>query len=376
MNPSLALKDRRFNAEKIHYLADLFKKAHPQFQADIFVRQVLNSLPKLELKERIFHIRDTLTNHLPDDFTIALKIILKALPDELDPTKTDDDFGDFIIAPLSYFVAYHGKQEKHLQISLNALAEITKRFSCEDAIRYFINQYPKQSFNFLKEMAKSSSYHQRRLASESLRPKLPWCLKLDFDYQKSIQILDILYFDNTRYVVRSVANHLNDIAKIDENLVIKTLKKWYQQNKQANNKEWDFLIKHALRTLVKQGNQPALNLLGFTQQPCFKINNFKLKVKNLILGEYLEFSFNLHAQQAQKLIIDYQINYPNPNRKQSKKVFKIKQLTIKNQQIIHLKKRHLFKKMSTKKLYSGTYQITLQINGGLQNKHTFNLQVD
>jgi len=63
--------------------------------------------------------------------------------------------------------------------------------------------------------SKSENYHHRRLASEGSRQKLPWCQKINLDYKKTIKILDNLYFDESRYVTRSVANHLNDISKID-----------------------------------------------------------------------------------------------------------------------------------------------------------------
>ena len=48
----------------------------------------------------------------------------------------------------------------------------------------------------------------------------PWAKKLNIDYKIPLSLLDRLYTDNTRYVTRSVANHLNDIAKIDPDLVI------------------------------------------------------------------------------------------------------------------------------------------------------------
>jgi 3-methyladenine DNA glycosylase AlkC len=46
------------------------------------------------------------------------------------------------------------------------------------------------------------------------------------DYKRTIEILDNLYFDKSRYVTRSVANHLNDISKIDGDLVVDVLEKW------------------------------------------------------------------------------------------------------------------------------------------------------
>jgi 3-methyladenine DNA glycosylase AlkC len=112
----------------------------------------------------------------------------------------------------------------------------------------------------MKEWAKSEHYHQRRLASEGTRPSLPWAIKVNLDYKKPIEILDVLYCDNTRYVTRSVANHMNDISKRDASLVLDTLRKWKNSKKQ-NKKEMDFIISHSLRTLVKDGNREALNLL-------------------------------------------------------------------------------------------------------------------
>lgn len=152
--------------------------------------------------------------------------MLDALPPILDPTKNDDDFGDFILAPLSDFVAQHGATEEHLDSSLAALGEITKRFSAEFAIRIFINAFPERSLEFLNECAGDANYHVRRLASEGTRPTLPWSGKISIDYHEPLPILDKLYRDPTRFVTRSVANHLNDIAKVDPDLVISMLKRW------------------------------------------------------------------------------------------------------------------------------------------------------
>jgi 3-methyladenine DNA glycosylase AlkC len=366
MSEKFSLKDELFNPHKVEYLAGLIKKAYPAFEDDNFIKNIVKKLPKLELKQRIFWITDNITLYLPDDFTRAIDIILQSLPPELDATKTDDDFGDFIFAPFGYFVVNNGCNDAHLELSLYALSEITKRFTVEDAIRYVINAYPQQSFAFMQKMAISTHYHQRRLASEGLRPKLPWCIGLDFEYQRAIQILDMLYYDKTRFVVRSVANHLNDIAKIDANLVVQTLTKWQQQDKQQDSKQWQFLVKHSLRTLVKKGDTNALQFLGFNPHPRVHITHFCIKNNTINLGDYLEFSFTITG--CEKLIIDYQIHYPN----NTKKVFKIKQLHLKNTQ--HITKKHLFKAMTTKKLYSGLHTIQLQINGKLMDTQEFFLQ--
>ena len=80
-----------------------------------------------------------------------LHILVQALPEELDPDKTDDDFGDFILSPLAYLVAKKGQNSRDLADSLKALGEMTKRFSVEYSIRYFLNSFPTETFEKIEE---------------------------------------------------------------------------------------------------------------------------------------------------------------------------------------------------------------------------------
>ena len=67
---------------------------------------------------------------------------------------------------------------------------------------------------------RNDHYHVRRLASEGIRPKLPWSQKTILKPGDAGPILDILFSDSTRFVTRSVANHLNDISKTDPDFVL------------------------------------------------------------------------------------------------------------------------------------------------------------
>ncbi len=241
-----------FNAFKVQKIASEIKVVYPEFQEKKFEEEVCCKFPELELKGRIYHIKDMLRLYLPKEYMSAVGILLRSLPKELDPAKSDDDFGDFIYAPYSEYIASYGCCDEHLDLSLQALREMTKRFSVEFAIRDFINHYPQETFVMLASCCVSDNYHERRLVSEGLRPKLPWAKKLTLYHRESLMHLDKLFYDNTRYVTRSVANHLNDIAKIDAPLVIATLKRWKASGKQ-DNKEMNFIISHALRTLFKAG---------------------------------------------------------------------------------------------------------------------------
>jgi 3-methyladenine DNA glycosylase AlkC len=66
----------------------------------------------------------------------------------------------------------------------------------------------------------------RRLVSEGSRPRLPWGLQLKSliqDPSPTLPLLRALQDDPSEYVRRSVANHLNDIAKDHPALVAQWL---------------------------------------------------------------------------------------------------------------------------------------------------------
>ena len=252
-----SLKDELFNEGKVRYLAGLFGGT---IDGARFVDEVMAKLPALELKARISHISEVLAGHLPDDFAEAAAVVEAALPAPLDPSLRDDDFGDFIFSPLGAYVAANGLDE--LEVALPLLKEITKRFSVEFDLRHFINAHPKAVMAALGRWAEDENYHVRRLVSEGTRPVLPWGVKVGLTLDAPIGLLDRLYYDKTRFVTRSVANHLNDITKKDPDLVLDTLARWRDEGRQVAA-ELDWLERHALRTLVKKGHVGALERLGY-----------------------------------------------------------------------------------------------------------------
>ena len=85
MAKNYSLKDQLFNAEKVGYLAGLFRNNDPSFDPE-FEARCLSRFPDLELKGRIAWIAECLIPALPDHFTAASDVIEAALPPPLDPT--------------------------------------------------------------------------------------------------------------------------------------------------------------------------------------------------------------------------------------------------------------------------------------------------
>lgn len=355
-----SLKDHLFNETKVTYLANLLEKNIKDFNKEKFIKEICEKFSELELKQRINHIAFILAKYLPKDFEEASKIIIKSLPKELDPNNTDNDFWDFIFAPLWVFVEKNWISEKYLDISLNTLEELTKRFSMESSIRVFINKHEEKTLEKVILWSKSDNYHVRRLASEWTRPKLPWAEKINLDYKKTIEILDNLYHDKTRYVTRSLANHLNDISKIDFELVLTTLQKWEKDWKQVKE-EFEFIKKHSLRTLVKDWNKETLAYM-WLQKAQVNIFKFKNEKKEINIWEKLSFEIDLLSNENQEVIIDYIVHFLNSKNKYWKKVYKIWKYKLEKEQTLNIIKSHLFDNFSTRTLYKWIHKIELQIN--------------
>jgi hypothetical protein len=176
-------------------------------------------------------------------------------------------------------------------------------------------------------------------------------------------------------VVRSVANHLNDISKIDPGFVVECLKKWKSTGKQSA-KEMDYLMNHALRTLIKKGHEESLALIGFKQTPQIIIKEIRVEKNKIKLGESINFSITLEALEEESILVDYKVIYPMASGKTSEKVFKLKKINVKKYEVVTINKKHVFKEMTTKKLYTGNYELLVQINGSLHKGFKFYLDVD
>lgn len=377
MAEKFSLKDHLFNKDKVVYLASLFKSADQSFKDKEFVAEVMKELPSLELKERIKLIARVLSSYLPTDYKKATALIVRSLPPPLDPSKSDDDFGDFIFAPLGEYVVINGHEAERLQISLDTLRELTMRFSMEDSVRYFLRNFKAETLSVMAKWAQDDNYHVRRLVSEGTRPLLPWSGRVPLTSLETLPLLNKLYTDKTRYVTRSVANHLNDIAKSDPDLVIKTLQTWQKQAKQ-DQAELLWMTKHALRTLVKRGHQEALALLGYSGGEVEMVNfNLADNKKEITFGQTLEIELELKCRGEGDLLIDYIVHFKKKNGSLAPKVFKWKMIPGKVDIVLKLSKRHTLKADATTfTLYPGQHVIEVQINGQVQERKIYFVLTD
>lgn len=235
-----------FGKNLAELLSEKIIQVYPEFDTQDFISNVETSIINKTYTQRIALIAEQLKGHLPVGYNEALNILLSILGDE-NPNQTGMFKYYYWIMPIGKFIQEYGLDD--FDLSIKGIEEVTKRNTGEYAIRPFIRHYPDKSIEVMEKWAKSSSFHLRRLASEGLRPKLPWAPKLDTfipNPQPVFGILDILKEDHVMFVKKSVANHLADWLKVNREKTIPLIKKWSKLDNE--NSKW--IIKRATRRLI------------------------------------------------------------------------------------------------------------------------------
>jgi 3-methyladenine DNA glycosylase AlkC len=371
MAAGFSLKDQLFNPAKVARLGREIHAAWPAFDAALFERRVCARLPELELKARIAWIAAVLDEMLPPRFDHAAEVIEAALPDPLDPALTDKDFGEFIYAPYGEVAVLRGLEE-HRDRLLDLLEAITQRFSMEYAIRPVLNRWPDAGFARMQAWAGHGNYHVRRLASEGARPRLPWGIGLRGDPLRGLPILDALHGDPTRYVTRSVANHLNDVARIDPEAALARVAAWRRAERQSPD-ELAWMTSHALRGLVKAGHPGALGVLGF--DPAAEVAcRIDMLTPEAAIGGTLAFDVTLEAGTELPVLVDWLMESPAGGGRRGPKVFKLKKTVVAPGQPVAAQVRYRLKgDATTFRLRPGPHGVAVQVNGRVLARAPFAL---
>lgn len=332
----------------------------PGFNAKAFQRDAERGLDELELKARVHHLIAVLHRHYDLPFK-KLSKYLQDLPEVWDRGSAVDNKAGFAAWPLIDYVAIHGLQ--HPKEALQTLEKLTPMFSAEFAIRPFIQQHTDLTYTKLLEWCEHPSEHVRRLASEGSRPRLPWGMRLPQfikNPEPLIGILEQLKADESLYVRRSVANNLNDISKDNPEWMINLCESWLADS----NEHTDWIVKHALRSLVKAGDVRVFPLLGYAAKPNVIVNDITLDKKRIAVGDSVGFSCTITGgKKAQNLVVDYVVYFMKANGKLASKVFKLKNIMLAANETMAITKTHSFKPITTRRYYAGMHQLAIQVNG-------------
>lgn len=354
-----------FGPPVVRQIAGMLKAAHPAFATQRFTLDALNGLEALELMPRARHLAETMHRHLPGDFAEAGAILLHTFTQEAVSAP-------FLWLPHGMVIATHGLG--HFELSMQLQHALTQRFTAEFSIRPFLEHHPEATLARLAEWADDPSEHVRRLVSEGSRPRLPWAPRLrafQRDPGPVLALLELLKDDPSLYVRRSVANHLNDIGKDHPALMLQTAERWWQ----GASPERQWIVRHALRVALKQGNAQALRLMGHGQRPEVTLREVSISPRQVAIGGEVEVSFELlsHSTQTQELMVDLQFLYRKAHGGQAPKVFKLKTVSLGPHEAVRLRKRQSLADMSTRRHHPGEHHIAALVNGELMPLGSFEL---
>lgn len=296
--------------------------------------------------------------------TAALDVIVAALPPEADESSGDGAYAEegFGLWPYADFVKQwtidHG-DTSNLPAVLDACRELTTRFTAEFAIRPALQQFPEAMDTVLSWTAHPNE-HVRRLASEGTRSRLPWASRLHLPVDQVLEVLGALRNDPSLYVRRSVANHLNDLAKDDPDRIIPLMQEW----KDDASAETLWIIRHAMRNHLKAGTPAVLSMFGY-EPPEVSVEKLSCRPAKVAIGGSVEVKFRVEATSSsdQLLMVDLVLGYQKANGTISPKVFKFREFTLKAGASEDCAKRFDMVHRSTRRLHPGDHTVTIRING-------------
>lgn len=353
------------NQNVIETLGDILFRVYPSFERSSYVALAAKDLKKLELKQRVVQVAKALDETLPKNFEELCPILVNSLHPSEDTAREEVEFSaagvcGWAVWPLTELVAMRGLD--HPELALSVLYEMTKRSTAEFDVRPFLDQHTEVSLKIFNDWTQDPNRHVRRLASEGSRPRLPWGMRL----QKFVEapdlimpILEALKDDPEEYVRRSVANNLNDIAKDHPDMVAGIAVNWLK----GASKDRRRLVKHACRTLIKQGHQKTLSAFGYMP---IAPSGAKLTVLTPAVnyGEALEFELNLDGlPTGTNLMIDYAIHFVKANGNRAPKVFKWKDMQNQSGGRLNSSRKHAIKPITTRVYYPGEHLIEIMVNG-------------
>lgn len=361
-----ALKDS-VDASVVADLAERFAAVDDRFDARSFTARTASQLDGLELKARMELIARELWSGLGDRDPVESLACLVAV------TQAEPPVDGWAAWPLATVVELFGPARP--AEALDAMEHVTKRMSCEFAVRPFLRDHYDATYARLLEFTDHPDERVRRLPSEGTRPRLPWGMnvqRLLDDPRPGLALLHRLRHDPSETVRRSVANHLNDVTKTHPELVVETLGAWMGEPETDRR-----MVAHALRTLVKRGEPTALAVLGFTTEPQVAVDRFAVAPATVEMGAHITLAADLRslAAEPQRLVVDFVVHHVNASGATSPKVFKWTTVDLGPGEHRSLTKRRLIQQASTRTYRAGTHVVELQVGGRIVASTAFDVHL-
>ncbi|HXV94017.1 MAG TPA: DNA alkylation repair protein, partial [Pseudonocardia sp.] len=129
--------------------------------------------------------------------------------------------------------------------------------------------------------------------------------------------------------------------------------------------ETAWIARHAVRVLVKNGDQRALALCGATGGEHVRADGLRLTPATIRLGEAVTLRAEVRNtdDRSHTVTVDYVVHHVRKNGRTLPKVFKLGSVDLGPGESRVLEKRHAVREVSTRRYYPGEHAVDLQVNG-------------
>lgn len=351
-----------FDRARLASIADAAAAVSPGFDRDRFMKVATKGLDGLGIMQRMRQTAVALEAALGAPFPRTAGMLRELAP------RLDHGFAAIALCE---YVALYGRG--HFDLAMETLHDLTRHGSAEFAVRHFLADDFDRTLAVMRGWTADGDEHVRRLSSEGSRPRLPWSFRLEraiADPSLTFPIPEALRDDPSAYVRKSAANHLNDIAKDHPDWLLDRLAAW-----PAGTGEMRWVVRHALRTLVKKGDPRALALIGATGTAEVRVEAFSATPARLRLGDRLTVAARLvsTAAQRQRLVVDYAIHYVKKSGATSRKVFKLREVDLEPGAAWEAATSHVVRDFTTRSHNAGRHKVDLMVNGTVLAETAFDL---
>jgi len=205
----------------------------------------------------------------------------------------------------------------------------------------------------------------RRVVTEALRPRgvmLAHINELKTEPAPLKKILAPLLDDDSDYVQKSVANNLNDISKDNPEIILEWTKEWNTPNA---TKQRHWILARALRTLIEEGHQAALKLLGYGTNLNLKATWRGNTPRRIRLNQFLPCDLEIVnlAKTEAGIVVLLLMDEPGKGKARRKSTYQIWKGKIKTGETKSVSKKIHFVDKNLQPRVEGTYSLSVVING-------------
>ena len=350
------------------------QRIYPEFDVSGFVSDVRTEMEGQTIYNVTNAIGRVLRQHLPEDYSDALAILMDFVVREVPPAPTRNPTPEVetSLRPISHFISLYGLAD--FDASLDAFYELSKhRCTRGGDIRAFLIKDTARCFERFSDWIKDENANLRLFVAASLCTRgtwQKWLRPFIEDPQPILALLETLKDDPDTRVREHVAKDMRDIVKDYPEVGYATLERWSKDGKAETQK----ILKQALKYQVKIGDTRAFKLLGLGAVPRLgkadvALITLKSERQVLSINEVFDFSFGLQSgsDAAQTILTYYAVAYKRPTGHITRKRYRLSQRKLKPNQRVDYEKS-LFPLPSLKpyddgKACLGWHRFELEVNG-------------